>query len=53
MQFCGRGKLRTLTLEKPASAIMRRAVWAPQTVPSPAPPSASEIVMQCIVLMPQ
>ena len=38
------------TSVNPASVSMRRAVCSPQQVPRPAPPPASETVMQCIAL---
>src|SRR5213079_1152802 len=52
MLFCGPGASTTSTDLKPTSSSMRRAVSTPQAVPSPAPPSASDTVMQCRTLTP-
>ncbi len=40
------GSVFTAMLPKPASASMRRAVRSPHIAPSPAPPAASETLMQ-------
>ena len=52
MLFWGPGASTTSTDLKPASSSMRRAVSVPQAVPSPAPPSASDTVIQCSTLTP-
>ena len=48
----GLGASTASTEAKPASARNPRAVCSPQAVPSPAPPSAKETVMQGKTLMP-
>src|SRR6266545_1925252 len=52
MVFCGPGASTASTEVKPAAARNCRAVCSPQAVPSPAPPSAKETVMQCRTLTP-